>query len=62
MEGARGQRPALKNQAQRFPSCGVNMHGLDYLNVLSLDVAAPREFLKTGLALARNARHGAHRH
>jgi len=46
MAGTRGQRPALTKKAQRFTFCGVNVRGLDYLNVLSLDVLAPREFSK----------------
>ncbi|MDO9441617.1 MAG: catechol 2,3-dioxygenase [Beijerinckiaceae bacterium] len=42
-------RPALKNQAQRYPARGCNVRRLDHLNLLVLDVSATREFLSDGL-------------
>jgi catechol 2,3-dioxygenase len=36
-------RPALKNQAQRFPARGVNVRRLDHFNCLAVDVRANRE-------------------
>ncbi len=44
-------RPALKNQAQKFPARGVSVRRLDHLNLLVLDVAATRRFLEQGLGL-----------
>ncbi len=37
-------RPALKNQAQRYPARGVNVRRLDHLNCLAVDIKACREF------------------
>jgi catechol 2,3-dioxygenase len=51
-----GQRPALKNQAQRFPARGVNVRRLDHLNLLALDVAATRQFLEQGLGMRTTER------
>ena len=39
-------RPALKNQAQRFPARGVNVRRLDHFNCLAVDVAANRKFFE----------------
>jgi catechol 2,3-dioxygenase len=51
-----GQRPALKNQAQRFPARGVNVRRLDHLNLLALDVTATRQFLERGLGMRTTER------
>jgi catechol 2,3-dioxygenase len=40
------QRPALKNQASRFPARGVNVRRLDHINLLAVDVAANRQFMQ----------------
>jgi catechol 2,3-dioxygenase len=42
-------RPALKNQAQRFPGRGVNVRRLDHLNCLAVDIRANREFFENYL-------------
>lgn len=42
-------RPALKNQAQRFPARGVNVRRLDHLNCLAQDIRANRIFFETYL-------------
>lgn len=39
-------RPALKNQAQRFPARGVNVRRLDHLNCLAADIKANRLFFE----------------
>jgi catechol 2,3-dioxygenase len=39
-------RPALKNQAQRFPARGVNVRRIDHFNCLAKDVKANREFFE----------------
>ncbi len=44
-------RPALKNQASRFPARGVNLRRLDHLNLLAADVAANRQFFQTSLGM-----------
>jgi catechol 2,3-dioxygenase len=44
-------KPALKNQAQRFPARGVNVRRLDHLNLLAVDVRATRLFLENNLGL-----------
>src|ERR1700680_163326 len=36
-------RPALKNQAQRFPARGVNVRRLDHMNGLAVDLNGNRE-------------------
>jgi catechol 2,3-dioxygenase len=41
-----GLRPALKNQAQRFPGRGANLRRLDHVNLLAVDVPAIRRFLQ----------------
>jgi catechol 2,3-dioxygenase len=45
-EAPPGLRPALKNQAQRFPARGVNVRRLDHMNCLAVDVRATREFFE----------------
>src|ERR1700732_4414669 len=42
-------RPALKNQAQRFPARGVNVRRLDHLNCLAVHIKANRIFFETYL-------------
>jgi catechol 2,3-dioxygenase len=37
-------KPALKNQAQRYPARGVNVRRLDHLNCLAVDIEGCREF------------------
>ena len=44
-------KPALKNQAMRYPARGCNARRLDHLNLLVLDVAATRRFLEQGLGM-----------
>ncbi|MFT8246421.1 catechol 2,3-dioxygenase [Roseomonas sp. BN140053] len=44
-------RPALKNQAQRFPGRGVNVRRLDHLNCLAADIQANREFFERCLGM-----------
>ena len=44
-------RPALKNQAQRFPARGVNVRRLDHCNGLAADTRANREFFERYLGL-----------
>ena len=44
-------RPALKNQAQRFPARGVNVRRLDRLNCLAVDIKANRLFFENYLGL-----------
>ena len=41
-----GERPALKNQPQRYPARGVGVRRLDHMNVLSQDVTRDREFME----------------
>ena len=45
-EAPQALRPALKNQAQRFPARGVNVRRLDHFNCLAVDVRANREFFQ----------------
>jgi len=42
-------KPALKNQAQRFPARGVNVRRLDHFNGLAVDIKANREFFENYL-------------
>src|SRR5215813_2223334 len=42
-------RPALKNQAQRFPARGINVRRLDHWNGLAVDIAANRNFFENYL-------------
>ena len=44
-------KPALKNQAQRFPARGVSVRRLDHMNLLTVDVARLRRFLEETLGL-----------
>jgi catechol 2,3-dioxygenase len=44
-------KPALKNQAQKYPARGCNVRRLDHLNLLVLDVVETREFLAKGLGM-----------
>jgi catechol 2,3-dioxygenase len=39
-------RPALKNQASRYPDHGVGLRRIDHINLLASDVRATREFLQ----------------
>ena len=39
-------RPALKNQAQKFPGRGVNVRRLDHWNGLAVDIEANRRFFE----------------
>jgi len=39
-------RPALKNQAQRFPARGANVRRIDHINLLAADVRANRQFMQ----------------
>jgi catechol 2,3-dioxygenase len=43
------EKPALKNQAQRFPARGVATRRLDHFNLLATDVGAIRDFLPQAL-------------
>jgi catechol 2,3-dioxygenase len=45
------KRPALKNQAQRFPARGVNVRRIDHFNCLAADIKANREFFQATLGL-----------
>jgi catechol 2,3-dioxygenase len=44
-------RPALKNQAQKFPARGASVRRLDHLNLLAVDIAKTRTFLERYLGL-----------
>jgi catechol 2,3-dioxygenase len=44
-------RPALKNQASRFPGRGVNLRRLDHINLLARDVRLNRQFMQEYLGL-----------
>jgi len=39
-------KPALKNQAQKFPARGANVRRLDHWNGLAVDIEANREFFE----------------
>lgn len=39
-------RPALKNQASRFPARGVGLRRIDHINLLAADVRANRKFME----------------
>ena len=43
------RRPALKNQAERYPARGVNVRRLDHFNCLAVDVRACRVFFERTL-------------
>lgn len=40
------QRPALKNQASKYPNHGVGLRRLDHINLLAVDVSANRQFMQ----------------
>jgi catechol 2,3-dioxygenase len=42
-------KPALKNQAQRFPARGVNVRRIDHLNCLAVDIKSNRIFFENDL-------------
>ncbi|HTX16442.1 MAG TPA: catechol 2,3-dioxygenase [Candidatus Baltobacteraceae bacterium] len=42
-------KPALKNQAQKFPARGMNVRRLDHWNGLAVDIKANREFFENYL-------------
>ena len=44
-------KPALKNQAQKFPARGCNVRRLDHFNLLVADVTANRRFLEDRLGM-----------
>jgi catechol 2,3-dioxygenase len=46
-----GLKPALKNQAQRYPARGANVRRLDHLNLLTADVSILRHFMEDVLGL-----------
>ena len=48
-EAPEALRPALKNQAQRYPARGCNVRRLDHFNCLAVDVRANREFFERAL-------------
>lgn len=43
-QASEADKPALKNQAARFPGRGVNLRRLDHLNLLAVDIPAIRDF------------------
>lgn len=43
-QAGEADKPALKNQAARFPGRGVNLRRLDHLNLLAVDIPAVRVF------------------
>lgn len=53
---ATDDKPALKNQASRFPGYGVNVRRLDHINYLAKDVEANGEFMMKALALRESER------
>jgi catechol 2,3 dioxygenase len=42
-------KPALKNQAQRYPARGINTRRIDHFNGLAVDIKANREFFQNYL-------------
>jgi len=48
-EAPEALKPALKNQAQRFPARGINVRRLDHFNCLAQDIRANREFFERAL-------------
>src|SRR2546427_4988344 len=44
-------KPALKNQAQRYPARGVNVRRLDHLNLLAAEGRALRPFFEDVLGI-----------
>jgi catechol 2,3-dioxygenase len=53
---ATDDKPALKNQASRFPGHGVNARRLDHINYLAKDVEANGDFLATALGMRESER------
>jgi catechol 2,3-dioxygenase len=43
------KKPALKNQAQRYPARGCNVRRIDHFNCLAVDIKANREFFENYL-------------
>ena len=43
------KKPALKNQAQRYPARGCNVRRIDHFNGLAVDIKANREFFQNYL-------------
>lgn len=43
-QAGESDKPALKNQAARFPGRGANLRRLDHLNILTVDMPATRRF------------------
>ena len=54
-------RPALKNQAQRFPARGVNVRRLDHFNCLAVDVRGQPRVLRAHPRLPLHRAHRARR-
>ncbi len=50
-EAPEALRPALKNQAMKYPARGCNARRIDHLNLLVLDVAETRVFFEQGLGM-----------
>jgi len=48
-------KPALKNQAQRYPARGCNVRRIDHFNGLAADVKANREFFENYLGFRTTA-------
>jgi catechol 2,3-dioxygenase len=48
-EAVPAERPALKNQAQRYHGRGAGVRRLDHFNLLAVDVGAIRDFLPAAL-------------
>jgi catechol 2,3-dioxygenase len=44
-------RPALKNQASRFPDHGIGLRRIDHINLLAADVRATRTFMQELLGM-----------
>ena len=53
---ATDDKPALKNQASRFPGHGVNARRIDHINYLAKDVEANGEFLAKALGMRESER------
>jgi catechol 2,3-dioxygenase len=48
-QAPQAEKPALKNQAQRYHGRGVGVRRIDHLNLLAQDVAKIREFMPAAL-------------
>ena len=48
-DAPRELKPALKNQAQKFPARGINVRRIDHFNGLAVDIKANREFFQNYL-------------